>query len=384
MIRSSIVLLIVLVFFNPMLLLASEVIEEHDLYKASDNYDVEHIKDHDVQYDSLISKDKISLKMHKNAIPVFVGNKIVFLAKDGVLRSVDSGNVKKCYWELGITKHTNLYRASILYSENMIFYIADDNVYCIDFETGEIKWQKELRSVIAGSPVIIGNHLMVVTVDNCLYFFNVSDGSLISSNQESLPEVKSYSSLSSASYGETVIFSFSNGKIAAFNSLSGLKIWESDASNTNVAFAHGISLEATNGTVIAVDKLHSISNIDIESGKTRWSKNLKVKGISKIERGNIATVIDNKLVLMDISTGDFLWQYDLLQHGKPKNQWNAPIIMNDEVLVIGDDGCVVLIDYKSGALKLINHILPSTYYVPVFVNSSLYVVTNKGKVVIFH
>ncbi|AHC39298.1 quinoprotein [Ehrlichia muris AS145] len=382
MIKSRIVFLFVFIFFSPMLLFADEILEGHNLYEVSDNgSDGNHVND--IRSSSLVNRGTISLRMYRDVTPVFVNDRIIFLSKDGVLHSVDSKDVKKCYWELQVTKHTNLYRASILYSENLILYIVDDNVYGIDFETGQIKWQKELRSVIAGSPVVIDNHLMVVTVDNYLYFFNVSDGSLISSNQESLPEVKSYSSLSSASYGDMVIFSFSNGKIAAFNSLNGLKIWESNISNANVAFNNGVSLQAANSTVIAIDKLHSISNIDIESGNTRWSKKLKIQGISKIEEGNIAAVIDNKLVLMSIDTGDFLWQYDLLQHGKSKNQWSSPVIMNDEILVIGNDGCVILIDYRSGALKLVNYILPSAYYIPVLVDSSIYVVTNKDKIIIF-
>ncbi|OUC04669.1 quinoprotein [Ehrlichia sp. Wisconsin_h] len=382
MIKSRIVFLFVFIFFSPMLLFADEILEGHNLYEVSDNgSDGNHVND--IRSSGLINRGTISLRMYRDVTPVFVNDRIIFLSKDGVLHSVDSKDVKKCYWELQVTKHTNLYRASILYSENLILYIVDDNVYGIDFETGQIKWQKELRSVIAGSPVVIDNHLMVVTVDNYLYFFNVSDGSLISSNQESLPEVKSYSSLSSASYGDMIIFSFSNGKIAAFNSLNGLKIWESNISNANVAFNNGVSLQAANNTVIAVDKLHSISNIDIESGNTRWSKNLKIQGISKIEEDNIAAVIDNKLVLISINTGDFLWQYDLLQHGKSKNQWSSPIIMNDEILVIGNDGCVILIDYRSGALKLVNYILPSAYYIPILVDSSIYVVTNKNKIIIF-
>ncbi|AHX04229.1 PQQ-binding-like beta-propeller repeat protein [Ehrlichia japonica] len=365
------------------MLFADEILEGHNLYEVPDNNsDSNHVNDIN-RSSGLINRDTISLRMYRNVTPVFVNNRIIFLGKDGVLRSVNSKDVKKCYWELQVTKHTNLYRASILYSENLIFYIVDDNVYGIDFETGEIKWQKELRSVIAGSPVVIDNHLMIVTIDNYLYFFNVSDGSLLSSNQESLPEVKSYSSLSSASYGDIIVFSFSNGKIAAFNSLNGLKIWESNISHANVAFNNGVSLQAANNTVIAVDKLHSISNIDIESGNTRWSKNLKIQGISQIEEGNIAAVIDNKLVLMSIDTGDFLWQYDLLQHGKSKNQWSSPVIMNDEILVIGNDGCVILIDCRSGALKLVNYVLPSAYYIPILGDSSIYVVTNKDKIIVF-
>ena len=375
MIKSSVVFFFISIFFCSMVLFAYEVPSN-----GSDGNRINGIN----RSSGLVSIDTISLKMYKNVTPVFVNNRVIFLSKDGVLRSVDSKDVKKCYWELRVPKHINLYRASILYSGNLIFYVVDDNVYGIDFETGEIKWQKELRSVIAGSPIVIDNHLMIVTVDNYLYFFNVSDGSLLSSNQESLPEIKSYSSLSSASYGNIIVFSFSNGKIVAFNSLNGLKIWESNISHASVAFNNGVSLQAANNTVIAVDKLYSISNIDIESGNTRWSKDLKIQDISQIEEGNIAAIIDNKLVLISIDTGDFLWQYDLLQHSKSKNQWSSPVIMNGEILVIGNDGCIILIDYRSGALKLVNYILPSAYYIPILVDSSIYVVTDRDKIMVFH
>ncbi|AAZ68558.1 PQQ-binding-like beta-propeller repeat protein [Ehrlichia canis] len=387
MIKSGIVTLIVLILLFPVLVLASGVVQEHSLYdvEMSDNSGGNHDKDVAVLASSRLSnRDVISLKMHQGVMPVFVNDRIIFLSRNGILHSVDSKNIEKCYWKLDLTKYSKMYRANILYSENMVFYIVDDNVYGIDFETGEIKWQKGLSSIIAGSPIVADNNLIVVTVDNNLSSFNVSDGSLLWSSQESLPEVKSYSSASSALYGNTVIFSFSNGKVIAFNYLNGLKMWESNVSKANIAFSNGAALQAANGTVIAVDKLHSISNIDIESGKTRWSKDLKVEYVSQIDGGNIAAIIDNKLVLLDVSTGNFLWQYDLLQHGKPKNKWCAPIIIGDKILVISNDGCMVYLDYKSGTLKMVNYILSSTYYVPVFLNSSVYIVTDKGKVVIFH
>ncbi|WP_235424736.1 PQQ-binding-like beta-propeller repeat protein [Ehrlichia minasensis] len=369
-----------------MLILAGGVVQEHSLYdvEMSDNSGNSHGEDVAVLASKLSNRDVISLKMHQGVMPVFVNDRIIFLTRSGILHSIDSKNFEKCYWKLEFSKYSKMYRANILYSENMIFYVVDDSIYGIDFETGEIKWQKGLSSVIAGSPIIVDGNLIVVTVDNNLSSFNIFNGSLLWSSQESLPEVKSYSSASSALYGNTVIFSFSNGKVIAFNYLSGLKIWESNISAANIAFSNGAALQATNSTVIAVDKLHSISNIDIESGKTRWSKDLKVEYVSQIDRGNIAAIIDNKLVLLDVSTGDFLWQYDLLQHGKLKNKWSTPIIIGDEILVISNDGCIVYLDYKSGTLKMVNYILSSAYYVPVFLNSSVYIVTDKGKVVIFH
>ena len=85
---------------------------------------------------------------------------------------------------------------------------------------------KVFKSVIAGTPMIVHDRLIVVTVDNYLYSFSLIDGSLLWSSQESIPEVKSYYSFSAVLSGDIVILSFSNGKIVAFNSINGLKVWK--------------------------------------------------------------------------------------------------------------------------------------------------------------
>ena len=388
MIKLSVVFLLVLILCFPAIALADDVMGTQDQsVQLSDDFDITYSEDIDTHSKQLINKSIISLKMYKGVIPAFADGKIVFLSRDGVLCSVSGQNLTEYYWKLDITKGAKLYRASILYSENMVLYAANDNVYGIDFNTGEIKWQKSLRSVIAGSPIVVNNNLVVVTVDNFLYSFNIANGALSWSIQESLPEVKSYNSLSSTSYGEVVIVSFSNGKIVALNSLNGLKMWEADISSNivnSIPFNNGVSLQSTEGTVIVVDKLHNISNIDIESGKTRWSKNLRVQNVSQIEGTDIIGIIDGKLTLLNISTGEFLWQYDLLRYGKSKIQWSTPIVKDGHVFIISSDGCVVVVDSKSGDLKLVNYILSSSYYVPIFVNSSVYFVTNKNKIIIFH
>ncbi|MGN7618497.1 MAG: PQQ-binding-like beta-propeller repeat protein [Ehrlichia sp.] len=278
MTKFSIFFLIVFIVCFPVLILGDEVIESRgeSAQLVSDVVigGIEDVYDNSIP----INESVISLKMHKNVVPAFADGKIVFLDKNGVLCSVNGQNVTEYYWKLNVTGGNKLYRASVLYSGNMVLYAADDNMYGIDLETGELKWQKSLRSVIAGDPIVVGNNVIVVTVDNFLYSFNITSGALLWSIQESLPEVKSCSSLSSTSYGDVVVVSFSNGKVVALNSSSGLKMWESDVSGNivnNIPFNSGVSLRSAKGSVIVVDKLRNISNIDIESGRTRWSKKFK-------------------------------------------------------------------------------------------------------------
>ena len=380
MIKLNILSLCVFILCFPAIALTDEAVVNQDR-------SIELTSNSDASSEDLINRSVISLKMYKNVIPAFANGKIIFLGKDGVLYSVNDKNLTECYWKLDVTKGSKLYRASILYSDAMVLYIADDNVYGIDFDTGEIKWQKSLRSVISGTPIIVNGNLIVVTIDNFLYSFNIANGVLLWSMQESIPDVKSYDSFSATSHDNVVVVSFSNGKIVALNSLTGFKMWENNISSNvvnSIPFSNGVALRSTKESVVAVDKFHNISNIGIESGKILWSKDFKVQNISQIKDNCLVGIIDGKLTLLNIDTGEFLWQYDLLQHGKSKIQWSEPIVKDSNVLVIGSNGCIILVDYKSGALKLVNYVLSSSYYVPVFINSSVYVVTNQDKIIVFH
>lgn len=106
---------------------------------------------------------------------------------------------------------------SLLRHRGNVFFIVDNVLHTIDAKTGEIQWEKELRAPVRGKAAVINNKLVVLTIDNYLYVFDIKDGSFVWTYQNGINEVRGLYSISPAISNDKIIAPFSNGELIAFN-----------------------------------------------------------------------------------------------------------------------------------------------------------------------
>ncbi|MBN2531594.1 MAG: PQQ-binding-like beta-propeller repeat protein [Spirochaetales bacterium] len=119
---------------------------------------------------------------------------------------------KKISWEFGDKEEGAPFFSSPASGNGNVLIASEDGIlYCIDQQTGKLKWKYLSADEVKGSPVIAGNKVVLCSGDGYVYFLDITDGKKIWSY-----ETGDSISGSPAVAGEMVIFGADDGVIYAF------------------------------------------------------------------------------------------------------------------------------------------------------------------------
>lgn len=145
--------------------------------------------------------------------PVLTENSVILSDKHGALYSFDIDNSKAMNWKLHLSHRKKIGNMSLSHYEKNVFFIVDNTLHAIGAKTGKIEWEKELRAPVRGKAAVINNKLVVLTIDNYLYVFDIKDGSFVWTYQNGINEVRGLYSISPAISNDKIIAPFSNGEL---------------------------------------------------------------------------------------------------------------------------------------------------------------------------
>ncbi len=97
----------------------------------------------------------------------------------------------------------------------------DGNVYAIDAPSGNRIWKHETKGAIRPSPVIAGDNVVVVSEDKNLYYLKAGSGALVRATPLPVPVLASLAVRNNLVYVYT-----RQGLLIAFNSETGIRVWE--------------------------------------------------------------------------------------------------------------------------------------------------------------
>ncbi|GFR25237.1 dihydrolipoyl dehydrogenase 1, mitochondrial [Trichonephila clavata] len=297
--------------------------------------------------------------------PVLTEDSVILSDKHGALYSFDIDNSKAMNWKLHLSHRKKISNMSLLRHRGNVFFIVDNVLHTIDAKTGEIQWEKELRAPVRGKAAVINNKLVVLTIDNYLYVFDIKDGSFVWTYQNGINEVRGLYSISPAISNDKIIAPFSNGELIAFNE-DGKKLWSQKLA-TNLLDTQLTDVTTTprvlGDTLIATNNSY-IYSIDVKSGNILWSKSLQVKSVSDIESyysplippkeqkegGRIFIVTkDDKIIGLDIKNGEIVWASDLIEN----TQLFAPIVHAHTLWVTSNKGSMLAFPGSESAGKVV-------------------------------
>ncbi|MDM8335738.1 outer membrane protein assembly factor BamB family protein [Wolbachia pipientis] len=318
--------------------------------------------------------------------PVLTENSVILADKYGTLYSFNVDNSKVTNWKLHLPHRKKIGNMSLSSHGGNVFLIVNNVLHTIDAKTGEIRWQKELRAPVRGKAVVINNKLIVLTIDNYLYAFDIKDVSSIWAYQNGINEFRGLYPVSPAISDNKIIAPFSNGELIAFNE-DGKKLWSQKLA-TNLFETQLTDVTTTprvlGDTLIATNNSY-IYGIDVKSGNILWSKPLQVKSVSDIESyysplipvkeqragGRIFIVTkDNKIIGIDIQSGETVWTSDLIEN----TQLFAPIMYAHTLWVTSNKSSMFAFPGSESAVKAIK-IPGNVFHTPVFSHDKIYITT---------
>ncbi|MCV3769420.1 MAG: PQQ-like beta-propeller repeat protein [Wolbachia pipientis] len=275
------------------------------------------------------------------------------------------------------------------YGDN-IFFIVNNILYLIDGRSGKIQWEKKLRAPVRGKGVVIHDKLIVLTIDNYLYTFNINDGSLIWAYQNGINEVRGLYSISPVIINNEIVVPFSNGELIAFDE-SGKKLWDQKlpVSLLDTQFTDITTTPRVLDGVLVVTNSSYVYGIDIKSGNILWSKSLQIKSLSNVvpyygfsiatkeqkDGGRIFMITkDNKIIGIDIKSGETVWVSNLVKNNNM--QLFALIMYANTLWVTSNRGLISIFTFPE--LKNIRKIIGipgKAFHAPVFSHNKIYITT---------
>ena len=343
-----------------------------------------------------IGKNKFKLS-HTFFEPLIQGEKVYFSDFSGNIYNYSLTD-RRLVWKFNFYKkrYNNFPIETKLKLSNNNLIISDNlgYLYSLNIETSEIKWAKNYGIAFNSNLKIYDGKIFSLNQDNKFYIVNETDGNQILGLETFPTFLKTRYNTNISLDGNNIFFLTSNGELYSINHLSNNINWLSNIFSKNSA--GGAELFYSSPIVYKDGKIFfsssvSTYSINSSSGLVSWelpfSTNLRP---IVTDQFIFLASKDGFLINVDNQTGRVNWSKNLFKkENKLKKNKVGDIISillaSDQLLVTTSKGYFLFIDYKNG--KLINYTKASRsgfYSSPIIVNNMIYSLDNKLRLLIFN
>jgi outer membrane protein assembly factor BamB len=266
-------------------------------------------------------------------------------------------------------------------------------VFSLDANTGKEIWHSSVSAPVRGSPLVFGDRVFAISIDNKLHVLAAVDGADLWS-YSGLQEVAGYAGGNSpAGSGDYVVAPFSSGELVAFHLNNNRAVWNESMvgrSRETRAFGNITDIRARpvidRGQVFAMGTAGELSSIDLLTGQRTWDRNIGGSQTPWVA-GRFLFVITSgaDVVALDRSNGKVKWVTPLTQYSDDRRQkpilWAGPVLAGDRLLVGGTTGELLALSPYTGAIMGKVDIKNPIRLAPVIANQTIYILTDSGRLV---
>ena len=311
-----------------------------------------------------VSKYKIKkIKNFSNFEPRIVFNPegLIFFEKEGTLKKYDYS--QELIWKKNIYSKQEK-KSDILINlayEKDILIITDNlaKYYAVNPQNGELIWSKTNLTPFNSQIKIYKDKFYIVDYENILHCFSIKDGNKIWSYQTDNFFVKSKKKLSIIIENEKVIFNNSIGDITALDANKGILLWQTPTQN-NLVYAESASL-ITSDLVLEKDSIFFSNNrnefysINKDNGFLNWKQKIN-SNIRPVISNDIIFTVSNEgfLYFIDSLGGNILKSNNLLINFKAKHrEFIKPIgivLGSDKIFLSLNNGKLIVASIQTGEI----------------------------------
>jgi len=329
-----------------------------------------------------------------NFKPLFLENGLVFFDKKGsIIRYDENSKIiwKKNYYSKSEKK---LSPKLSFYKEKENIYIIDTigKIYSIDILNGDLNWKNNNNYPFNSEIKISQEKLFAVDYNNILRCFNKKDGSQCWKYQTETSLTLSNTKYSIILYKNNVIFSNSLGDVTSIDISSGTVNWQIPTQSNLIL---NQSYNFKNSRLVGDDNSIYFSNnqnqfysIDIKNGFTNWMNQINSSLTPILIQDTIFTISDEGyLYTLQKKEGNIIRINDIYEIYKPKERKKIkPIgfkIGNEKLYLTNNDGKILVVDLSTGKVVKTQKISRETISKPFINNENLYIIKN-GSIIKFN
>lgn len=265
-------------------------------------------------------------------------------------------------------------------------------IFALDAKTGETVWMQDMDAAGSSSPAVYGDLVYVVAGDDVAWALNAKTGR-VAWKLGALPDITSVQSSSAPAITDKfAIFAFGSGEIQGAFRNGGLRLWDASLSGRRDGRAINTVNDVAGDPVVDGDVFYAANNsgrvaaFKVDSGKRLWTADHGANAPVFPAGDSIFLVSErNRLVRIDKSTGDTVWQVEMPLFKKHKRHRTAqfahygPVLAGGRLIVASSDGELRSFDPKDGALLSSTSLPDGATTSPVVAGRTLYIVDRRGQ-----
>ena len=322
-----------------------------------------------------------------NSKPLFLKDGLIYFDKKGALLRFDQNS--KVIWKNNFysksEKKLNPILSLALDENNLVIVDNISKVYSVNLNTGELNWSKNNPYPFNSKIKIHNESFFAIDFNNTLRCFKIIDGSECWNLATESSFTISNTDYSLAIIDNQVIFNNSIGDITAVDISSGLIIWQLPTQSSNIinqTYNFKLSNLVSDGkSIFFSNNRNEFYSVDIKTGSLNWKNDISSKLTPIILDEFILTISeDGHLFTIQKEQGNILRINDIYSLYKAKKRKDIKpegfVIANNKIFLTNNNGHLIVINLKTGKIEQIKKIAREKISKPYIFNQHLYLVKN--------
>ena len=267
--------------------------------------------------------------------PLLLDGKVVTAGRDGIVTVVDlKDGVQLSEIDLDTTLSSGVGGNETL----LLLTSKEGELIAVDTALNSVKWKVDAPSEILSSPVIVGDSVLIRTVDGQILSLAQDSGKTRWSYQQSKPALTLRGSGPLVATRDRVYAGMANGRLVALSLDNGEVIWDVTLStpqgHSEIQRMVDVDgrLDLYGYVLYAAGYQGRIAAIDVQKGQLLWARDFSTySGVTVDSKVIYSSDERSHIWAMDRYSGATLWKQDKLQARKV----TRPVLFGD-YLVIGD------------------------------------------------
>ena len=322
-----------------------------------------------------------------NSMPLFLNDGLVYFDKKGTLLRFDQSS--KIIWKNNFyskaEKKLNPILSLALDKNNLLIVDNISKIYSVNLNTGELNWSKNNPYPFNSQIKIHNESFFAIDYNNTLRCFKIVDGSECWSLATESSFTISNTDYSLVIIDNQVIFNNSIGDITAVDISSGLIIWQLPTQSSNIinqTYNFKISNLVSDGkSIFFSNNRNEFYSVDIKTGSLNWKNDISSNLTPIILDEFIITISeDGYLFIIQKDQGNILRINDVYSSYKPKHRKDIKpegfLIASNKIFLTNNNGHLIVVNLKTGKIEQIKKIAREKISKPYIFNQNLYLVKN--------
>ncbi len=345
-----------------------------------------------------VDNNFLKKKIGKNKFKIARVSSTPIVFKDSIIISDDTGSVfsvsknGKIKWKKNIYKkfYKKIYKNLSFSINNETVYVSDNIgfIYALDFNSGKINWIKNEEIPLKSDIKVYQNKIYVINQDNKIICLDTKDGSKVWDypSLTSFIKLQNLLSLAISKKGELITLN-SSGDLLKFKSSNGLLYWSYDATRSN--FAHDSDFFKSSKIVLTDNSIiffasTSLYSFDLFNGALNWKHNIYSQNTPIIDNNNIFVVTnDGFFINLDQQSGEINWSVNtlkVLKERKQKTTATGAILASGKFYITTKNGFLIECSASTGEVLRFKKVGDNIVVPPVISSGSLYLLTENSKI----